>query len=92
VFDGAEPCAAAGGAEGVGLRWLQLLYVSPVVVRTCVAMVTGDVLVGCSTKDGFVFPAQDVIDSIRGADLRARNLGPDRQSAGGAPMRAITQS
>ena len=71
------------------MRWVQCLYVPRIVVRACVAAVICELSVGCSTKDGFVFPSQDVIDSIRGADLRARNPGPDRQSAGGRSNRPM---
>jgi general secretion pathway protein D len=58
-------------------------------VRACIAAVICELLVGCSTKDGFILPSQDVIDSIRDADLRARNPGPDRQSAGGRSSRPL---
>jgi general secretion pathway protein D len=54
------------------------------VLQACVAAVVGDLLVGCSAKDGLVFPSQDVVDSVRNADLSARFPGPgDRQSGAG---------
>ena len=58
-------------------------------VRACVAAVICELLVGCAIKDVFVFPSQDVIDPVRDADLRARNPGPDRQSAGDRSSRPM---
>ena len=71
------------------MRWVQCLYVPRIVVRACVAAVICELLVGCAIKDVFVFPSQDDIDPVRDADLRARNPGPDRQSADGRPSRPM---
>jgi general secretion pathway protein D len=35
-------------------------------------------LAGCAAKDGFSFPAADILDSIRNTDLSARAPAPDR--------------
>ena len=48
--------------------------------QVCLAAVICDSLVGCSAKDSYSFPAQDVLDTIRNADLSARSPGIDRQS------------
>ena len=48
--------------------------------RVCLAAVICDSLVGCSAKDSYSFPAQDVLDTIRDADLNARSPAAERQS------------
>jgi general secretion pathway protein D len=65
------------------LRWVRWGQVWRIFLRSCVAAVICELLVGCAIKDGFIFPSQDVIDPIRDADLRARNPGVDRQAASG---------
>jgi len=71
------------------LRWVLWGHVWRIFVRACIAAVICVLGVGCSTKDGFILPSQDVIDPVRDADLRARNPGPDRQSVGGRSSRPI---
>ena len=75
------------GARGVArLRCVQWLYMSRVVLQVFLAPLISDSLVGCSAKDSYSFPAQDVLDTIRRADLSARSPGADRQS--GATIQA----
>ncbi len=59
---------------------------SRVVLQVLLAPLISDSLVGCSAKDSYSFPAQDVLDTIRSADLSARSPGADRQS--GATIQA----
>jgi general secretion pathway protein D len=53
------------------------------VLQVCVAAVICDPLIGCSAKDGYSFPAQDVLDTIRNVDLSARspNAGDSQSGA-----------
>jgi general secretion pathway protein D len=72
------------------LRWFQRLYMSRIVLQVCVAAVICDSLVGCSAKDAFVFPSQDVVDSVRNADLTARlPARDDRQTGAGQSSRPL---
>jgi len=51
-----------------------------IVLQICVTAVICDLLIGCSAKDSYSFPAQDVLDTIRNADLGPRSPSVDRQS------------
>jgi general secretion pathway protein D len=62
------------------LRCVQWLYILRIVLQICVAAVICDPLIGCSYKDSYSFPAQDILDTIRNADLGARSPAVDRQS------------
>ena len=71
------------------LQWVRTGQVWRILVRASVAAVICELVVGCANKDSFIFPSQDVIDPVREADLRARNPGPDRQSAAGRSSQPI---
>ena len=69
------------GARGVvRLRCVQWPYFLRIVLQICVTAVICDLLIGCSAKDSYSFPAQDVLDTIRNADLGPRSPSVDRQS------------
>ncbi len=72
------------------MQCVQWLYKLRAVLRPCVAAVVCCPLIGCSAKDSYSFPSQDILDTIRNADLGARPHGVDRQSgtasAAGRPL------
>jgi general secretion pathway protein D len=53
---------------------------SRVVLQVFVAAVICDSLLGCSAKDSYSFPGQDIVDTIRNADLSARSPSAAGQS------------
>ena len=73
------------------MGWVQwLLYNSRISLRVCVAAAICNALIGCSAKDTYSFPAHDILDGIRGADLGARAPAPaDPQGSGPAAARPL---
>jgi general secretion pathway protein D len=71
------------------LRCVQCLHVLRVVRQALIAAAVCDSLLGCSAKDGYSFPAQDLLDTIRNTDLSARAPAPDRQDGAGRPSRPL---
>jgi general secretion pathway protein D len=61
------------------------------ILQACVAAVICDSLVGCSAKDGFVFPSADAIDPVRNADLTAKfpNAAANQSGAGTQASRPL---
>ena len=73
------------------MRWIHRLYMSRIMLQLCVAAVICDFLLGCSTKDAFVFPAADALDAIRNADLTAKapNAAANQSGAGTQASRPL---
>jgi len=68
------------GRGGVaGLRCVRCVSkLSRIVWQALFAAVICESLAGCAAKDGFSFPAADILDTIRNTDLSARAPAPDR--------------
>jgi general secretion pathway protein D len=60
-------------------------------LQCCVAAAICDSLLGCSSKDAFVFPGADAIDAIRNIDLSAKSPIPagGQSGAGGQAARPM---
>ena len=70
------------------MLWDQSLFNSRILLRVCVAAAICNGLLGCSAKDTYSFPAQDILDSIRNVDLSPRSPAADRHAgAAGQPAR-----
>ncbi|HEY6256123.1 MAG TPA: type II secretion system secretin GspD [Xanthobacteraceae bacterium] len=53
---------------------------SRILLQVCVAAAICDSLLGCAVKDNYSFPASDIVDTIRNADLGARSPAAERPS------------
>jgi general secretion pathway protein D len=71
------------------LRCVQWLYRLRIVRRVCIAAFVCESLLGCSAKDSYSFPAQDILDTIRNTDVSARAPEPDRPSGPGGQTRPL---
>jgi general secretion pathway protein D len=60
-----------------------------VVRQALFAAVICECLLGCAAKDGYPFPAQDLLDTIRNTDLGARAPAPDRPGGPGQASRPL---
>jgi general secretion pathway protein D len=70
------------------LRWIHWLHILRIVLQFCVAAAICDSLLGCSSKDAFVFPGADAIDAIRNTDLSARSPSAAGGQAGAGAQAA----
>jgi general secretion pathway protein D len=60
-----------------------------IVRQAVIAAVICESLLGCSAKDGYSFPAQDILDTIRNTDLGARAPAADRPTGPGQASRPL---
>ena len=60
-----------------------------IVRQVLIAAALCDSLLGCAAKDGYPFPAQDILDGIRNTNLSARAPAPDRPDGTGRPSRPL---